>query len=961
MVPAFAATVSTGEPLQPLPAAGPHVACVLPTRDRPRFVRQAVAYFLRQDYPHRSLIVLDDGAEPVKELLNEQLPLADPRLRYVRLDPERPLTRGAKRNHGCELAPDGALIAHWDDDDWMAPNRLSRQVRALLAAGADLCATAGALHHRPATGQSWRERGEHLTGSTLLYRKSVWCRSRLADRTGQEEAPLLAGVPAERIVRIPRPDFYVVVLHDGNTLGRNVRDGSRWEPVDTASAVAPLLGSDAGFYARDRERIARARGTVRVEASIVPAIPVIASPPAARTSLTLVAPFLVYDGYGSMAEHLALGLQRAGAAVHLRPLLLDLNGVDPAFARLARESRTEPGAPVLYFCWPRPDLDGAPYGADSPLFVNTMWEGTRLPDGWTARLNRARAVIAPTEWVADVFRKSGVTRPIWVLPEGVDPDLYPYVKRPERAGLTTLMVGPVAPRKNTLAGIEAWQRAFAGDPEARLILKSRFGCSRLTPTDPRIRFVDENETTRGIAHWYEQADVLLALGSEGFGLPLVEGMATGLPVIALDAAGQSDTVRAAGRDRLLSIPAAGWVPFDERNPRSGGLRPTPDVDAVVDRLRWVAGHRDEARSLGEAASEWARRERNIHQKAPVLLDLMEESLGRTARTLRRAPTLWTPSRGGACGVAEYATHLSQALVIDRAGRPARHAKMAPEPLGASVVHIQHEGSLFPDQTALTAYVRRAHAHGVAVAVTEHTVLPSTSPVQPWEREVDALVALTEQGARRLRERIPGRSVTWIPPGCPEYFPPRKRQRGRVLGAFGFLWPHKGFWKLLDLLRAEQERGGPRTELLLFSHAHSPEMAARWEAAAAGLPVRRVDPFLPVEEVARRLAAEADALVFWYDAAPHESASYAVRVGLATGVPVLCSPTNWFRDVAPATHQPLGATAADLAAGVERVLTDDPLREHLAGAARHYCHEHRWAQIARRHRELWSRLEATAQH
>jgi glycosyltransferase involved in cell wall biosynthesis len=183
----------------------------------------------------------------------------------------------------------------------------------------------------------------------------------------------------------------------------------------------------------------------------------------------------------------------------------------------------------------------------------------------------------------------------------------------------------------------------------------------------------------------------------------------------------------------------------------------------------------------------------------------------------------------------------------------------------------------------------------------------------------------------------------------------------VLGAFGFLWPHKGFWKLLDLLRAEQERGVPRTELLLFSHAHSPEMAARWEAASRGLPVRRVDPFLPVEEVARRLAAEADAVVFWYDAAPHESASYAVRVGLSTGVPVLCSPTNWFRDLAGATHQPPGATLADLAAGVERVLADDVLREQLAGAARDYCHEYRWAQIARQHRELWSRLEATARH
>lgn len=957
MVSTLRVAVSTEEPLCPQPAPSPHVACILPTRDRPRFVRQAVGYFLRQDYPQRSLIVMDDGVEPVKELLTELIPQGDSRVRYVRLNPESSLTRGAKRNRGCELAPEGALIAHWDDDDWMAPDRLSRQVRTLLAADADLCSAAGVLHFRPGTGQSWRERGDYHTSSTLLYRKSVWRRSRLADRTGHEEAPLLTSLSPERVVRISRPDFYVVMLHDGNTLGRNVRDAARWEPVDTAVTVAPLLGDDAGFYARDRERIARARGTVRVRALTAP---VSVASPTCRSSITLVAPFLVYDGYGSMAEHLALGLQQAGAEVHLRPLLLDLKGTDPRFARLVQESRPEPGAPVLYYCWPRPDLDGNAFG-DCPLFVNTMWEGTRLPEEWTARLNRARAVIAPTEWVAEVFRKSGVTRPIWVLPEGVDPDLYQWVDRPERPGLTTLMVGPVAPRKNTLAGVEAWQRAFADDPDARLILKSRFRSSRFTTTDPRIRFVDENETTRGIAHWYAQADVLLALGSEGFGLPLVEGMATGLPVIALDAAGQSDTIRAAGSDRLLPVPAAEWVAYDPSNPRAGGLRPVPDLGAVVDRLRWVASHRDEAYSLGKAASEWARRERNIQQKAPALLDLMEESLGRSTGPIRRAPTLWTPSRGEACGVAEYATHLAQALVVDRTGKPPRHTRALPEPTQANVVHIQHEGSLFPDQAELTSYIRRAHAHRVPVAITEHTILPASTPSSPWEREADALVALTERGAQRLRERVPGRTVTWIPPGCPEYFPPRKPKRGRVLGAFGFLWPHKGFWKLLDFLRAESERGGRATELLLFSHARSPEVAARWEAAAAGLPVRRIDPFLPVEEVARRLAAEVDALVFWYDAAAHESASYAVRVGLSTGVPVLCSPTNWFRDVAEVTYQPPGSTAADLAAGIERVLTDDTLREHLSESARNYCHEHRWARIAQRHRELWSRLEATARH
>src|SRR5438067_1124522 len=105
--------------------SGPLVSCIMPTRDRPRFVPQAISYFLRQDYEPRELIVIDDGDVPVADLVP-----TDPRIRYVRLDGRRAL--GAKRNIGCELAA-GEFVAHWDDDDWNASHRLRSQVGALAA------------------------------------------------------------------------------------------------------------------------------------------------------------------------------------------------------------------------------------------------------------------------------------------------------------------------------------------------------------------------------------------------------------------------------------------------------------------------------------------------------------------------------------------------------------------------------------------------------------------------------------------------------------------------------------------------------------------------------------------------------------------------------------------------------------------------------------------------------------
>lgn len=99
-------------------------------------------------------------------------------------------------------------------------------------------------------------------------------------------------------------------------------------------------------------------------------------------------------------------------------------------------------------------------------------------------------------------------------------------------------------------------------------------------------------------------------------------MATGLPVVALSSEGQGDVCRDAG-DLVLTVPPSHWE--DVYEPRLGrcGVRGVPDVAATARHLRWVASHRDEARALGRAASDWAHKERDIWQKPKAMLDVLE--------------------------------------------------------------------------------------------------------------------------------------------------------------------------------------------------------------------------------------------------------------------------------------------------------------------------------------------------
>jgi glycosyltransferase involved in cell wall biosynthesis len=166
-------TGSSTMPTQPL------VSCLMPTRNRRHFVGQAIRYFLRQDYLARELLIVDDGSDAVADLVPD-----DPRIQYVRLD--RPLPLGAKRNVACEMSC-GELIAHWDDDDWIAPHRLSAQVGRLLAVQADVCGADRLLYYRSITGC-----GTAMPGSTTIRPSAgrVWWmgRSSIAARPGWSTA-----------------------------------------------------------------------------------------------------------------------------------------------------------------------------------------------------------------------------------------------------------------------------------------------------------------------------------------------------------------------------------------------------------------------------------------------------------------------------------------------------------------------------------------------------------------------------------------------------------------------------------------------------------------------------------------------------------------------------------------------------------------------------------------------------
>lgn len=224
----------------------PLVSCIMPTYNRRAFVPHAIEYFLRENYPHRELIIVDDGTDAIADLLPE-----DARIRYVRL--ENKLTLGAKLNFACEYA-EGEIIAHWDDDDWYAAWRLSYQVETLTREKTEVCGINKLLYLDLRTGQGYQyvyppEQKVWLLGSELCYFKAFWHSHRFADINVGMDAKFVWSAPRQSVSVLDDYTFAVHMIHDHNVSPKKTH-GGYWHP-HPVKEIAKVMETDWSYYQRE--------------------------------------------------------------------------------------------------------------------------------------------------------------------------------------------------------------------------------------------------------------------------------------------------------------------------------------------------------------------------------------------------------------------------------------------------------------------------------------------------------------------------------------------------------------------------------------------------------------------------------------------------------------------------------------------------------------------------------------
>ena len=180
--------------------------------------------------------------------------------------------------------------------------------------------------------------------------------------------------------------------------------------------------------------------------------------------------------------------------------------------------------------------------------ANIQWvvfESTRVPPTVMSTMLAADQIWVPSEWGRKVLIENGAEADrCHVVHEGVNStQFHPYTPRVESPILSYLIAGKYELRKSIVETIHAWSQEFGNDPDVELIVKSNYFTNQQAKYNElsgwiesigaqNVRVLWGTSSASEIIDLYQQSHIfVLPTKGEGWGLPLIEAAATGLPII----------------------------------------------------------------------------------------------------------------------------------------------------------------------------------------------------------------------------------------------------------------------------------------------------------------------------------------------------------------------------------------------------------------------------------------------
>jgi len=342
-----------------------------------------------------------------------------------------------------------------------------------------------------------------------------------------------------------------------------------------------------------------------------------------KKQVVLRAPLLSYSGYGTHSRQIfkwLLSREDVNISTNIMPWGITPWMINPEFENgmieqiMVRSSQVPSDKRYDISIQVQLPNEWDPNLAHYNIGVSAVVETDICNPTWIDCCNRMSAVVVPSEHTKQVLTNSGtLSVPIFVIPESyydeiANPDL-PVSTLDFNTDFNFLLFGqftgnnPENDRKNIFYTIKWMCETFHDDPDVGIIIKTNSGCN--TTIDrfvtrktlngllrevrkgdyPRVHLVHGAMHAKEIASLYKHPKIKALVSftrGEGFGLPLLEAAASGMPVIATNWSAHTEFL-----NHGKFIP----VKYDLRPIHESRV----DNNIFIPQARWAHPHEDDAK------------------------------------------------------------------------------------------------------------------------------------------------------------------------------------------------------------------------------------------------------------------------------------------------------------------------------------------------------------------------------
>ena len=279
-------------------------------------------------------------------------------------------------------------------------------------------------------------------------------------------------------------------------------------------------------------------------------------------------PVMDATGYGTASRGYALALDRLGVDVKLetyswnRPYKEAESSEKERLEQLIQKKYDENKKKILIYHAPPSIVHNEEEVKFERRILNTVWETETLPSYWLPIIDQFDAVCVPCTLNVKAMKNSGLQLPVFIAPHGVDTEKF----NPENPKLSIrgtegkfvfISVFDFQHRKNPETLLEAYWKEFKQSDQVVLVIKTYSDrqseiLEKIYEYKRKLGYGDDT------APLYVTTDILeerqyrgiYALGNafvlptrgEGVGIPFMEALSSGVPVIATGWGGQMDYV-----------------------------------------------------------------------------------------------------------------------------------------------------------------------------------------------------------------------------------------------------------------------------------------------------------------------------------------------------------------------------------------------------------------------------------